>query len=360
MTESLHRSYRRLLFAYPRRYRRTRGLEILTTLLDAAGPQQRRATAGEAADLVVGGLRYRFAVPRGIGAKVVAAVVALLGGLAGSAAAGLATWQLTATTPSIVDSTPIARLAGGAEAAETRVDPRDPLVVDVLGKGTSPGEEGYAGPAPAPAGAHFRYATTATDVVTVLEQARARMVEAGWSSGHPVFGEEIGVVWVDRGDRVVRLETRLGTGEPGGGGSWSVGDPVQLWVSVHATASGWVTVLSALGFGLGLLLGWLAAAWAMRAFGRHGPVGRALMLVLAVPTLLVGLLALLAPAGLTGLALGLRDGWSAQDSLVAAIVLRNGWPFAVAVGLGLLAVTAVAIVGPDSGSRPTTSEPLPT
>ena len=36
MTDRLRRSYQRWLLAYPADYRRTHGLEILTTLMDAA------------------------------------------------------------------------------------------------------------------------------------------------------------------------------------------------------------------------------------------------------------------------------------------------------------------------------------
>ena len=71
---TLERSYRRLLWAYPRWYRRERGVELLSTLLDAAAPDQRRPTVREAVDLVLGGLRCRFALPRGPGYRVVGAL----------------------------------------------------------------------------------------------------------------------------------------------------------------------------------------------------------------------------------------------------------------------------------------------
>ncbi|MCW6007517.1 hypothetical protein K1W54_23650, partial [Micromonospora sp. CPCC 205371] len=59
------RWYRLLLHAYPRWYRRERGTEMLTTLLDAAEPGQQRPHPRDALDLLLGGLRCRFAVPRG-------------------------------------------------------------------------------------------------------------------------------------------------------------------------------------------------------------------------------------------------------------------------------------------------------
>jgi hypothetical protein len=66
----LERRYRRLLLAYPRWYRSVRGLEMLTTLLDAAAPGQRRPTWR---DLVLRGLRCRLGLPGR------AAVMGLLG-----------------------------------------------------------------------------------------------------------------------------------------------------------------------------------------------------------------------------------------------------------------------------------------
>jgi len=55
----LERRYQRLLLAYPRRYRRARGGELLTTLLDAAPAGRRRPTWAEA-DLLAGGMRCRL------------------------------------------------------------------------------------------------------------------------------------------------------------------------------------------------------------------------------------------------------------------------------------------------------------
>jgi hypothetical protein len=67
----LGRRYRRLLWAYPGWYRRERGQEILTTLLDAARPGQRRPAGGEVLGVVVQGLRCRLRPPRGLGYRVV-------------------------------------------------------------------------------------------------------------------------------------------------------------------------------------------------------------------------------------------------------------------------------------------------
>ncbi|GAA2562574.1 hypothetical protein GCM10010435_38340 [Winogradskya consettensis] len=50
--------YYRLLFAYPRRYRRERGRELVDMYRELSG-DRRRPTVSEAADLIVGGIRER-------------------------------------------------------------------------------------------------------------------------------------------------------------------------------------------------------------------------------------------------------------------------------------------------------------
>ncbi|WP_446211995.1 hypothetical protein [Micromonospora sp. IBSANI012] len=57
--EALEARYRLLLWAYPKRYRRERGAEMIGTLMEAAGPDQQRPTAREGAILVLRGLQTR-------------------------------------------------------------------------------------------------------------------------------------------------------------------------------------------------------------------------------------------------------------------------------------------------------------
>jgi hypothetical protein len=61
VTDVLERRLRRLLLAYPAGYRRERGAEIVTTLLDTARPGQRVPGAADAVDVVRAGLRCRVA-----------------------------------------------------------------------------------------------------------------------------------------------------------------------------------------------------------------------------------------------------------------------------------------------------------
>jgi hypothetical protein len=55
----LERRYRRLLALYPRVFRSEHQEEILSVLMDGAGPDQRWPAMSESADLVTNGLRAR-------------------------------------------------------------------------------------------------------------------------------------------------------------------------------------------------------------------------------------------------------------------------------------------------------------
>jgi hypothetical protein len=62
--EALESRYSILLRAYPKGYRRERGAEMIGTLMEAAGDEQRRPTAREAASLVLRGLQARAGAHR--------------------------------------------------------------------------------------------------------------------------------------------------------------------------------------------------------------------------------------------------------------------------------------------------------
>ncbi|MFD0599797.1 hypothetical protein ACFQZ4_51915 [Catellatospora coxensis] len=107
---ALERSYRRLLLAYPGFYRRERGLEILTTLLDAAKPGQVRATIGEAAHLVLSGLRFRVAPP-GTAGRIAAGVAALWTAVVLGGVGAYVAWDSSSTAPAAIDDPRISALA---------------------------------------------------------------------------------------------------------------------------------------------------------------------------------------------------------------------------------------------------------
>lgn len=93
MSETLERRYRWLLRAYPKGYRNERGAEMIGTLMEAAGADQRRPTAREAASLMLRGLQARAGVhrARSVGQSWLGALrLAALLLLAYAAASGLA------------------------------------------------------------------------------------------------------------------------------------------------------------------------------------------------------------------------------------------------------------------------------
>jgi hypothetical protein len=89
----LERRYRRLLKAFPRRYRAAREDEMVATLLETARPEQRRPSAGEVTDILGSALAERMGVHAVPG---FATGLRLIAPLAATLAAGLAVsdwWQ---------------------------------------------------------------------------------------------------------------------------------------------------------------------------------------------------------------------------------------------------------------------------
>ena len=89
--QRLAAAYWSLLRAYPAAYRRERGEEIVSVLLEDARPGQRWPTATQALDLIGGGLRRRL----GLWRFVAPAGVRVAGGAALALAAGLSLFWLT-------------------------------------------------------------------------------------------------------------------------------------------------------------------------------------------------------------------------------------------------------------------------
>ncbi|MDP9793607.1 hypothetical protein J2S43_002119 [Catenuloplanes nepalensis] len=109
---ALESRYRVLLRAYPRDYRRRHGLELITTLMDAARPGQERPDRADVLDLVRGGLRQRFRLPAGRATLAFAIVAALFAAGLGAAGGAWAGWRFN-KNPVPADAE-ILRIAGVA------------------------------------------------------------------------------------------------------------------------------------------------------------------------------------------------------------------------------------------------------
>jgi hypothetical protein len=273
--DRLARWYRRLLLAYPRRYRRGRGQEIMSTLLDAAEPGQRRPQWRDAANLVLRGLMRRFEIPRGPGYAVTAATFALFCAFAASAGAAWAAGQRPERVPSAPSALAVARLATSTGPLGVEVAPRESNWPDTVG---------FDNPDRPPPGypaerASIRAAAPADESGPAwsVAQARDRLVAQGWRVGDVTTVDSIHLVWAAHDDLVVRVS--------------SMEADALVHVDVFYRTPSWIALVVTAGGAAGLAGGWIVAGAALRAFRRHGLRGRAAMIVLGAPGLLAATVA---------------------------------------------------------------------
>ncbi|MEH1128895.1 hypothetical protein [Micromonospora sp. CPCC 206061] len=333
--DGLRRWYRWLLLAYPRWYRRERGAEMLTTLLDAARPGQRRPDPRDALDLLLRGGRRRFAVPRGPAYPahlVYAVAVAAFAGLAAAAIAGQLAWPVAAPAPQPVAAQAAADTAMPLPASGPPGRYDDPLALNygvetgprALRQGSARLEYNYVAPADRP-------------VTAVVEQAHARMAAAGWQVRTLQHGHHVAEFWASDGGQVVHVRGYF---------ALSTVDPVTVWV--YSQADRWMTPLVGGAGCAGLAAGWLLAVWTLRRFWLHGLRGRLVAVLFAAPGLLGVGVSLLAGA-YEGLVVGLEDGWAPNDSLFAAAAFAEAGPLAGIAVAGLALASVVLALPARSG-----------
>jgi hypothetical protein len=266
----LEESYRRLLRAYPAFYRRDRGLEILTTLMDAAAEGQTRPSRDEAAYLVLAGLRYRLVPPGRIG-RIAAVLVTIWTALVLSGAGALAAWSVAdpprADLAALSDS-----LVGRSPTSAYPPDRAGPLDIAYFHKTSgglqSYGVEGWTGPDPVPVSATRVYPRI-TDVPAVLDRAHQSLRDAGWQTGS--LGPD-GVFWAGRDGMLLRV---AGHDEQTG-----------MMIDAYPVEPGGVPAGAITGFVLGLLLAWPAMTWLAHRVARAARPARSLILLAALPGLI--------------------------------------------------------------------------
>ena len=327
--DRLARWYRWLLLAYPRRYRRSRGLEIVSTLLDAAEPGQRRPRWRDAANLVLRGLMRRFEIPRGPGYALAAAIFALFCAFGVSAGTAWAAWQRPERVPSPSTALAVARL----------VTSTAPLGVEVVpSRSTWPGTVGFDNtdrPPPdypaEPASIQAAAPAGESGPAGAVALARGRLAADGWRVGDVGFVNSVHLVWAARGDIVVRVSSMDGQ--------------APVYVDVFHRMPSWIGIVVAAGGVAGLAGGWLVAGAVLRAFRRHGPRGRVAMILLGAPGLLTAaaatIYALLALVVEVVSGAGPAVVW--RVLVVAAPAME---PLIGLAGLALAAAAAVAIFAP--------------
>ncbi|MBV1856366.1 hypothetical protein [Catellatospora tritici] len=294
MPDELERRYRRLLLAYPARYRRYRGLEMLTTLMDLAPQGRRRPTFMETVSLLAGGLRCRVAL--GGASMTVAVLTAVLLAMVGGLAGARIGWEQAPDLPDDAAAAAIAHSADPALPASVTqrrdflfgydyppVQGIEEVLVAVLG-----GDE-YT-----PGYVKFTRAHATDDLATLLA-ARDRLAAQGWrvsAVDRQPWGGEFEAF---RGDLYLSMDTQGG----------NVGElETSMWIErVTPPAVPWLTVAGLL---LGAYVGWRLAGWAGR---RHltRPAWRRITAMLAF-ALGVGLMAPPAAFNVLGLTGAL---WSA-------------------------------------------------
>ncbi|MFE9204819.1 hypothetical protein [Micromonospora sp. NPDC007230] len=270
----LERSYCRLLRAYPGFYRRERGLEILTTLLDAAEPGQVRPSRGEAAYLLVNGLRYRFVPPTWIG-RLAAGLVAIWAAVVLSGAGALAVWGFA--NPQEPDLAAFSDDLAGRPASFTHELPGDNLLdmayaYKTYGEFQDFAEEGWDGGRPAPM-CQIRVYEQVAETPTVLADAYQHVTSAGWRTGALSQGgvnSPNGVFWAHQDGVLLRVSAYDKT----------------VTVSAYPIEPSGVLVGAVAGFVIGLILMWQGMTWMAHRVARTPRSTRRLILLLGLPALL--------------------------------------------------------------------------
>lgn len=279
----LERSYRRLLWAYPRFYRRDRGLEILTTLLDASEPGQARASLAERVHLLLSGLRCRL-VPPGWAGKVATTVATLWMAVVLSGVGAYAAWGSQLAGGADLDDAGIATLSdtlvGGHPAASVDIASSDPLEMAYSYQNTGDWQtfaaEGWSGARPAPAGHTRRYAQVAQGE-TVLRNAYQHLRDAGWQTGAttgPDWCASCKVFWASRDGLLLRMSV-AGEGDR----------PSMIVVRFHRIEPSGIFPAAIAGFLTGVILTWPVMTWLAHRFSRTPRRDQLLVLLFGLPAL---------------------------------------------------------------------------
>ncbi|MEV6520562.1 hypothetical protein AB0M43_01305 [Longispora sp. NPDC051575] len=353
-SERLRRRYRRLLWAYPNWYRRERGLEILSTLLEGSRPGQRRPSFADALDIVGRGLRCRFRPPTGLQYVFVTVVAVLFLGSAGAATLAM-TYAATASVPSEREAVAAARLATG----QTPRNPAGPVVActyfcpedwrpdgDQVVTFDDPFEENGGVD-------HVSvvFWTPAHLLPSTVDDARERLAADGWQVDDLTIQEDgTRHFGADKDGLTVQVAAYH---DSGGGPALHLRFERQLSD---------LTAVAVAGFVAGTVFGWTLTVWILQRYRRHQGGVKAATTVCAVPILVVmGFTDLLqlqfaVGAGLSG------GSWESAMfiTVVPAIILSAIQELAVvrAVATVILALAVVALALAAAPIR--AHRPLPT
>jgi hypothetical protein len=328
--DRLARTYGGLLHAYPRRYRRARRDEMLSTLLDGAPPDRRWPTLAEASDLVIGGLRCHFQLPRGVAYQVIALLVGMTVGLTFAASASWLAWAGSPEPISVSTATALAHEAMPREPAGGPVSYQDPRSL-ILGEAAG----GYSvAAAPELPRIEFRYpGGDVAEGITMLAAAHERLLAEGWDA-QPLDENSASDFWASRGDARMWV------------GYYATGQDLGVGVVVHGGLPVAVPLAAIIGLLIGLVVGWLWTGWAVRRYQRHAPAARAFMVIVTAPILVIALVTIVVTAGY-GISVAFTDGWSWSDPIQIATAMMRAIPTLGLLLGGLLVASVVAARAPE-------------
>jgi hypothetical protein len=360
--ELLRRRYRWLLWAYPGWYRRERGEEILTTLLDAAQPGQHHPSGREALDVVTGGAQCRLRIPRGVGYRAATLIVVLFATLAGWATAGALAVGMLSPPPDEQRAIAVAELAIGQPPRN--VPGPTFHCADYCINTWRPGGDGvmvFDNPTHRNGGVdHTTVVYWDRDLAnpTTIDQARQRLAAGGWSIAEQpyppgalssgAFGPPVQGFTAYRGNLAVHVHRYADAGMP----------PLSLTLEPSRPPETLAPVATA-GAASGLIAGWLTISWLLQRYRRHtAPVRRAIVLfnlptlvVMVILQLLTGYLAALVATGSAYLPTSPILLPTAAMNLLAFFWIPQATAIVVGVGIAVAALPTTA-----TPTRPDTSQ----
>ncbi|WP_433295307.1 hypothetical protein ACQP2F_35445 [Actinoplanes sp. CA-030573] len=321
-SSALERRYRRLLLAYPGRYRRGHGAEIVTTLMELADDGQTRPGVSDAWHLVASGIRQRFRLPgRRPLALVAAVLITVIGGAFGAAAGSWVAEQTFTGLPGDARVAALTRQVADSDRDFSMVRSTSPWWTgNVLGVADAPG--------------------------WTPEAARARLAADGWQVGS--IEDRDGAAYEQRADgTMVRVSSRGSEFE-------AARDGLRMQVTGYVSAEhGTVSIMlwpggtgalrpaMTAGIVIGLVGGWLiAAAGAYRV--RALPPGRRRVAV-ALTTASIAALATPAFAFWVNVMRVLHAHGSIVNTVHSALNATPYWSYATPWMLLVLTIAGLAL-----------------
>lgn len=340
----LEQAYRRWMRVYPAWYRRERGLELLTTLLDDAAPGQDSPRRADLAALIGGGLRARVLPPRRLVAWLTNVMITLSVALAFASVAVLASGF--PGPPTEEQAIAVATVAIGPPTRNVPGPPlrcpcdftgnRDQVVPDDEEPMRIDGTTVYYDP-PWP------------QATAMWAQARQRLLAAGWRVlPRPVLdpNDHTYVASSDTLDAFVYPQ-------PFPAGPDGYAPTVALSLTKRVSGA---TVYGVIASGLaGLIIGWLTGVWVLYRYDRHDQRRRRIIRAAARPFFAIAALILQITAVFVWV--DFSDGIGGGDIEAPMAFTGIGGPgtglSAICVLLGLTAMVLTALPGDTTtdGSR---------